>query len=140
MAPLPDRRPKRLVLGPLETEIMDITWELGIVTVKDVLQRILNDPERELTAPSVTTVLRRLTEKGWLQCDRSERAFRWQPAISRAHAKSLRAYEHLQNFLTVGTPDAISAFADELDRDSIEQLDAIARKLKAARRSHSGEI
>ena len=74
MAPLPDYRPKQLSLGPLETEILHIVWELGSVTVKDVHDRILTDPDRELAYTSVTTVLRRLTEKGWLRCDKQERA------------------------------------------------------------------
>ena len=34
MVPLPEYRPKRLSLGPLEAEILNIIWELGSVTVK----------------------------------------------------------------------------------------------------------
>lgn len=75
MAPLPNYRPRQLSLGPLETEILEIVWELGITTVKDVHERILSDPNRELAYTSVTTVLRRLTDKGWLTCNKQERAF-----------------------------------------------------------------
>jgi predicted transcriptional regulator len=56
---LPNYRPKQLSLGPLETEILQIVWELGAVTVKDVHERILSDPDRELAYTSVTTVLKR---------------------------------------------------------------------------------
>ena len=35
MVPLPDRRPKQLSLGPLETEILQIIWKLGSATVKN---------------------------------------------------------------------------------------------------------
>ena len=73
MAPLPNYRPKQLSLGPLEAEILNIIWELSSVTVKDVHERILADPDRELAYTSVTTVLRRLTEKGWLACDKRGR-------------------------------------------------------------------
>lgn len=135
MAPLPNYRPKHLSLGPLETEILSILWELGSATVKAVHDRILADPNRELAYTSVTTVLRRLTQKGWLACDKGERAFHWRPLISRQEAQALEAHERLQQFLAVGNPDVVLAFADELDQASLEQLDAIAQRLQAIRRA-----
>jgi predicted transcriptional regulator len=135
MVPLPHYRPKQLSLGPLETEILKIAWELGAVSVKNVHDRILCDPDRELAYASVTTVLRRLTEKGWLSCDRQERSFIWRPRISAAEAQALQAYEQLQQFLAVGNPDVVAAFADSLDQASVEQLEAIAQRLKAIRKA-----
>ncbi len=133
MTPLPNYRPKQLSLGPLEAEILNIIWELGNVTVKDVHERILADPDRELAYTSVTTVLRRLTEKGWLLCDRRERTFTWQPRVTRSEAQAIKAYEQLHQFLAVGNPDVVAAFADSLDQASIEQLEAIAQRIQAAR-------
>ena len=74
MAPLPDHTPKQLSLGPLEAEILGIVWELGSATVKEIHDRILADPDRELAYASVTTVLRRLEQKGWLACSKHVRA------------------------------------------------------------------
>ncbi len=133
MAPLPNYQPKQLSLGPLEAEILDILWELESATVKDIHDRILSDPERELAYTSVTTVLRRLTQKGWLGCDRRERSYRWWPLISMAEAQALQTYAQLQEFLAVGTPDIVAAFADRLDAASLDQLDAIAQRLNAIR-------
>lgn len=130
---LPHHTPKQLSLGPLESEILEIVWTLGSVTVKDVHDRILADPDRELAYASVTTVLRRLTQKGWLACDKHDRAFRWRALVSREEAKVLHAHDHLRRFLAVGNPDVIAAFADELDRSSAEKLEAIAQRLKAVR-------
>ncbi len=135
MVPLPNYRPKQLSLGPLETEILNIVWELSSATVKDVHERILADPDRELAYTSVTTVLRRLAQKGWLACDRSERTFHWRPLVSRQEARALEAYEQLQRFLAVGNPDIVLAFADSLDQVSLEQLEAIAQRIQAARRA-----
>jgi predicted transcriptional regulator len=139
MAPLPNYRPKHLSLGSLETEILHIIWELGAVTVKDVHDRILSDPDRELAYASVTTVLNRLTQKGWLECDRQERSFVWQPRLSAAEAQSLQAYEQLQQFLAIGNPDIVAAFADKLDRASIDQIEAIAQKLAAIRTARENQ-
>jgi len=135
MAPLPDYRPKQLSLGPLEAEILQMSWELGSVTVKDVHERILADPDRELAYTSVTTVLRRLTEKGWLACDKKGRVFSWRPLVSRSEAQALLAHEQLHRFLAVGNPDIVAAFADSLDSASCAQLEAIAQKIQAARRA-----
>lgn len=134
MTSLPNYRPKQLSLGPLEAEILDLIWELGSTTVKDVHDRILADPNRELAYTSVTTVLRRLTEKGWLTCDRRERAFYWRPLVTKQQAQALKAHEQLHQFLAVGNPDIVAAFADSLDSASVEQLKAIAQRIDAARR------
>ncbi|BAZ04165.1 BlaI/MecI/CopY family transcriptional regulator [Calothrix sp. NIES-3974] len=135
MAPLPDYRPKQMSLGPLEAEILEIVWQLGSVTVKDVHDRILSDPNRELAYTSVTTVLRRLTEKGWLSCDKKGRAFYWQAKLSKAQTEMIRAHEHLQQFLAVGNPDVVAAFADSLDEASSEKIQAIAQRIQAARQA-----
>ena len=135
MTPLPNHRPKQLSLGPLETEILNIVWELGCATVKDVHERILADPDRELAYTSVTTVLRRLTQKGWLMCEKQERAFSWKPLVSRQEAQVINAHDQLNRFLAVGNPDIVAAFADSLDTASLEQSAAIALRLQAARRA-----
>lgn len=135
MMPLPNYRPKQLSLGPLETEILNIVWELGCCTVKDVHERILTDPDRELAYTSVTTVLRRLTQKGWLICEKDGRAFVWKPKVSRQEAQVIKAHEQLNQFLAVGNPDVVAAFADSLDSASIEQIEAIALRLQAARQA-----
>ncbi|AFZ18855.1 BlaI/MecI/CopY family transcriptional regulator [Allocoleopsis franciscana] len=135
MIPLPNYRPKQLSLGSLEAEVLNIVWELGSVTVKEVHERIMADPERELTYSSVTTVLRRLTSKGWLACNKTKRSFSWRPVLSRHETQILAAYEQLQRFLEVGNSDIVAAFADTLDSASLEQLETIALRLIAARKA-----
>ena len=143
MVPLPDRRPKKLSLGSLEREIIEIVWEFGTVTAKDVHDRISIDPDRELAYASVSTVLNRLTQKGWLTCDKQERSYLWQATISANEAQALQAYEHLNQFLAVGNPDVVAAFAEDLlgvasqdeIRASMAQLEEIAQKLQAIRQA-----
>jgi len=139
MAPLPSERPNNLSLGWLEQEILEIVWEWGCVSAKTIHQRILADPDRELAYPSVTTVLKRLTKKGWLTCYKEKRTFYWQPTVSKEQAKALQAYEQLNQFLAVSDPDLVASFADRLDSASLEQLDAIARRLKSLRQQREEE-
>jgi predicted transcriptional regulator len=133
MTPLPDRRPKQLSLGPLESEILDILHTLGSATVKDIHARIVCDPTRELAIASVTTILNRLAKKGWVAFSKAGRAFLWQPLISREEAQMLKAHDRLQQFLEVGNADLIAAFADSLDTTSWEKLEAIAQRIQAIR-------
>lgn len=135
MAPLPNYRPKQLSLGPLESEILNIIWKLGCVSVKDVHESILADPDRELAYASVTTVLHRLTKKGWLECDKEGRAFYWRPTVTKQQAQAIEAHDQLHKFLAVGNPEVVAAFADNLDAASVEQLRAIAQKIDAVRQA-----
>ncbi|CAN1211660.1 BlaI/MecI/CopY family transcriptional regulator [Tumidithrix helvetica PCC 7403] len=139
MTPLPKYRPRQLTLGPLESEILNIIWDLDLATVKDVLDRILADPDRELAYASVMTVLRRLQQKGWLSCQKQGRVFYWQALVSRQEAKALEAYHQLNRFLEVGTADIVAAFADDLDRTSQAKIEAIAARLKAIRQARESE-
>ena len=70
MTPLPKYRPKQLSLGPLESELLNIIWDSKRLSATDIHDRILTDPDRELAYGSVMTVLRRLEQKGWVNCEK----------------------------------------------------------------------
>jgi predicted transcriptional regulator len=141
MSPLPRHRPHQLSLGPLEAEILAIIWAKGGATVKEIHDHILADPDRDLAQASVTTVLQRLAKKGWLQREvikpekagQRRRFYQWQPTVSQQEAKLLTAHQQLQSFLAIGSPDIVAAFADSLDAAELDQLDAIAARLRALR-------
>jgi predicted transcriptional regulator len=135
MAPLPQRRPHQLNLGPLEREILELLWQFGQTTAKVIHDQILRDPDRELAYTSVTTVLKRLSHKGWVVCDRAQKVHQWQPRLTKAEAQILWSHAQMQEFLAVSNPDIVAAFADSLDTASLAQLDAIAQKLNAIRRA-----
>lgn len=139
MAPLPDPRPKHLSLGTLETEILNILWDFESATVKDIHDRILADPDRELAYASVTTVLQRLAQKGWVESSKRDRAFVWRPTLSRQEAQMLKSHDHLRQFLSISNPDIVAAFADELDQTSLAQLDAIADRIRTARQQREAQ-
>ena len=134
MSGLPNYRPKQLSLGLLEKEILHIIWELGSVTGLDVHKCILANPKRQLAYASVTTILNRLTKKGWLTRHKESRAFRWRALVSQQEARILLAYEQLHQFLAVAHPDVVADFADSLDQASVEQFEAIAQKIQEERK------
>ena len=138
MVAFPLHQPKSLSLGPLESEIIDILWTLGPTSATAIHQHILSDLDRELTYSSVSTVLKRLIKKGWVRCDRTQRVHIWHVCVSRQDASILKAHAQLHQFLAVGSPEIVAAFADQLDDESIEQIDAIAQRIKAARAARNG--
>lgn len=138
MSPLPQHRPHKLSLGSLETEILEILWDLEKATVKQIHDCILSDLERELAYASVTTVLNRLTKKGWLKCCKQNKAFSWEPLVSREQTNTLRACEQLQQFLAISNPNMVASLVDSLDTTSLERLELIAANLQAIR--HQREI
>jgi predicted transcriptional regulator len=132
---MPPYQPKQLSLGPLETEILSILWNLGSATAREIHEEILKDPDRELAYASVMTVLQRLTQKGWLACNKDDRSFIWIPLLSQTEAQALRSMTQLQQFLSMTPPDTVAAFADHLDQASVEQLQAIAARIQKIRQS-----
>lgn len=139
MSLLPNYRPEKLSLGFLEKEILEIIWDLGSASVKDIHDRILADPNRELAYASVTTVLQRLMKKGWLQYKKQGRAFSWYPLVSREQAEALLSYAQLNKFLAISNPDLVASFADSLDTASIEQINAIASRLAQIRQQRENK-
>lgn len=147
MAPLPINRPLHLSLGPLEREVLEILWGQGSATVKTIHDIILADPDRDLAQASVTTVLQRLAKKGWVKrraerqatSGKPRRVYVWEPKLSQQDAIMLTAHQQLHDFLAVGTPDVVAAFADSLDQTDVEKLDAIAQRLRHLRQTR-GEV
>lgn len=135
MSPFPAHRPNRLSLGPLEAEILEILWQLGTSPATAIHNQILADIDRDLTYSSVATVLRRLEQKGWIAKLRVGRAYHWKPLLSESSAKVLQSHERLQQFLAASNPDIVAAFADTLDQESLDQLEAITQRIQAARRA-----
>lgn len=141
MAPLPHSRPRQLSLGPLEQEILTILWTKGQATVKEIHDHILTDPDRDLSSASVTTVLQRLAKKGWVRREatqlmgsgKTRKGYVWHPQVSHQDATVLQAHQQLKDFLAIGSPDIVAAFADSLDATAVAKLDAIAQRLRLLR-------
>ncbi len=147
MSPLPRHRPQQLSLGPLEQEILAILWAKGAATVKDIHDHILADPNRDLAQASVTTVLQRLAKKGWVrrevarlgQAEKARKGYLWQAELSQQEATALRAHKQLEDFLAIGSPDVVAAFADSLDSTAVERLDEIAQRLRDLRQAQNAD-
>ena len=68
-------------LGPLELEMLDVVWEMGRATSRDVFERMRD--RRRLGQSTVLTVLRRLSNRGILNRETGGEVYVYSPAIGR---------------------------------------------------------
>lgn len=75
------------LLGPLETDVMEMVWKLGDTTVREVHEALA--ARRDLAYTTVMTTMARLASKGLLSRDTSGLAHRYRATVSReAYARS----------------------------------------------------
>ncbi len=72
------RRKSLTHLGETEMEVLHHVWDLGEATVADVRERILED--RDVAYTTVMTVLKKLSEKGYLTHRKEGRSYVYEPA------------------------------------------------------------
>jgi predicted transcriptional regulator len=77
-------RSKTEQLTPLELEIMNVLWETGSANVQTVQQQL----QRELAYTTVQTMLNILHKKGQTRRTLVERAYFYEPAVSRKQVVS----------------------------------------------------
>ena len=122
------------VLGPLESDIMDVVWDLNEVTVRDV-HRVLRK-DRQIAYTTVMTTLGRLTDKGLLQRVEDQPAHRYFPAVSREEYAS-STVRSVMDWLVSHFPEPAVAYF--IDRVEEEDEDVIARLRRAIdQRKESG--
>lgn len=118
------------VLGPLEAEIMDVVWDTGEVTVRDV-HRLL-ESSRPLAYTTVMTTLGRLADKGLVKRIEDQPAHRYTARITREqYARS--TVKSVVDWLVNHFPDpAVAYFVDRVEKEDervIERLrDAIDQR------------
>ncbi len=71
-------------LGQLQAAVMDVLWERGDATVKDVLDALPSNPAPAYT--TVLTILQKLTKAGWVTHRSAGRSYVYRPVCSRDEA------------------------------------------------------
>ncbi|HVL64515.1 MAG TPA: BlaI/MecI/CopY family transcriptional regulator [Actinomycetota bacterium] len=125
------------VLGPLEAEIMEVVWDEGEVTVRDVHQALKRS--RKIAYTTVMTTLGRLAEKGLLRRDESSSAHRYAPLISRdQYARS--TVKSVVDWLVGHFPEpAVSYFIDRVEREDEEVVTRLREAIEQRKRRPEAE-
>lgn len=69
------------VLGELEAEVMEVVWETGLCSVREVYEKLLL--RRKIAYTTVMTIMSRLVEKKLLLREKEGAAFLYRPSLSR---------------------------------------------------------
>jgi len=116
------------VLGPLETEIMQILWQDERSTVKKVHKRL--STEREIAYTTVMTTMSRLAEKGVLNRHREGLAYVYSPAISEEDFVSMVVRQVLDGLLDDYSDTAIDYMVDYLARNNPGELKRLQQAIQ----------
>lgn len=119
------------VLGPLEAEIMDVVWEQGDVTVRDVHQA-LND-RRPIAYTTVMTTLGRLADKGLLERVEAQPAHHYTALMTRdQYARS--TVKSVVDWLVSHFPDpAVAYFLDRVEKEDEEVVERLKQAIDQRR-------
>lgn len=116
------------VLGPLETEIMEILWQDDRSTVKKVHRRL--SQQREIAYTTVMTTMSRLAEKGVLNRHREGLAYVYSPAISEQDFVQLVVRQVLDGLLDDYSDTAIEYMVDYLARNNPAELQRLQQAIQ----------
>jgi predicted transcriptional regulator len=121
------------VLGPLESDIMDVVWDAGEVTVRDV-HRTLNE-RRPIAYTTVMTTLGRLTDKGLLRRTEDQPAHRYSALVSREEYAS-STVKSVVDWLVQHFPDpAVAYFVDKVEKEDEEVIERLREAIDQRRES-----
>ncbi len=124
------------VLGPLESEVMEVVWDLGEVTVRDVHRALRS--RRAIAYTTVMTTLTRLSEKGLLERIEDQPAHRYSPAVTREqYANS--TVKSVVDWLVTHFPDpAVSYFVDRVEREDERVVERLREAIEQRKRDEQG--
>ncbi len=123
-------------LGHLEFGVMEILWELGESSVRDVRGRL----NRPLAYTTVMTTLERLHKKSLLGRRRVGRAFLYSPRLSRQQWDQERAGDLVTAFVDGSGSSRellFSTLVDALGQHDKALLDVLENKIQARRQELS---
>ncbi len=123
--------PKIAELGPLELEVMQIVWERGASTVRDVIGA-LNTEGRKLAYTTIQTIMTRLEEKGFLAHKAEGVSYRYTAKISKKRVQHSLLSRFVDQVFdgAVGPLVASLAESKKLTAEDIEQLRKVLQTMK----------
>ena len=124
------------VLGPLESEIMDVVWDETEVTVRDVHQSLT--ATRPIAYTTVMTTLGRLAEKGLVKRLEDQPAHRYRPLVSREqYARS--TVRSVVDWLVDRFPDpAVAYLVDAVEKEDDQVVERLREAIEQRRDKGQG--
>lgn len=125
------RAAKGDLLGPLETEVMDLLWDRGSATVRDVVDELASS--HGLAYTTVMTVLVRLFGKGLLTRERVGRTYVYRATQTRDEHRAWVSRDLARGLVSEFGDAALAAFSAELDEVDAAHRAALRRLARGQR-------
>lgn len=107
-----------------EEEVMSVLWQLKKAFVKEVVDKI---PGEKLHYNTVSTVVRRLEEKGYVNHEVFGNTYRYRPAIKKDEYSIFYMNKAIKRFFDDSYTNLISFFIEK-EKISKEELSQIVEK------------
>jgi predicted transcriptional regulator len=123
-----------LQIGPLERELLELLWQRGEASVRDIFQAL----DERLAYTTLMTTLDRLHKKGLLDRRKEGRAFFYAPNQSQEEFEqglTRRALDTLLGRGTQGVEPLLACIVDAVSEHDRELLDELDRLIQEKRRS-----
>ena len=117
-------RKKNLTLTNAEHRIMEVIWARGSATVADVVEAL----KGEDAYTTILTLMRILTDKGYLSSRKEGRAFVFVPKVDRDTVARKAVNQLLSKFFAGSPSELVLSFLREEELTPAE-LDAIKQKI-----------
>ena len=121
------------VLGPLEAEVMEVTWDRGEVTVRDV-HEALNE-SRSVAYTTVMTTMGRLADKGLLRRVEDQRAHRFTPLLTREQYADSTVKSVVDWLVSQFRDPAVAYFLDRVEEEDEKVVEALKEAIDQRRRT-----
>lgn len=116
-----DRHAPVLRLGALEAQVMDVLWDHGPVTVRQVIERLPSDP----AYTTIATVLANLDRKHLVTISKTRRSTLYGPRLSRHEYAAQQMEQVLQ--ASGNRTASILQFVDSMPEADLELLRSYLR-------------
>ena len=116
------------VLGPLETEIMQIVWREKFTTVKKVHRAL--QAQRDIAYTTVMTTMTRLADKGVLNRRRDGLAYIYTPAITKRDFETMMVRRVLDGLMDDYEEETITYILDYLAEHDPKRIEQVRKDLR----------
>ena len=128
----PNKKGIRKILGDLETDIMEIIWAKGDLTVRQVYEFFKK--ERQSAYTTVMTVMSRLADKGLLKKLKQGNAFIYRATTTREEFTKSTLKKVINELMADFTTPAISQFLDSMEDADPEKMEELSRLIEKKRK------
>lgn len=132
--------PKRHTLGPLESKVMEVFWEHGEATVRDVYETMR--AQRDIAYTTVLSTTRSLFAKGFLSRQLQGKAHLYWPRFSRQQFTRSWVSRTIDDLLERFAEPALVHFLDRLahlDEARLKELEELIEASRHGKLPTSGE-